>query len=508
MTASGNVSSYKISTYRNAAFGIRRADFDLCTASPQQIKSIKGIGDSLRSTIVAVCQKDEFPEYADFMQTIPPGVVEMSQINGLGPKKINTLWRAYQIDSLDKLQKVIDNGNLEKIKGYGKTTVQKIKKNLLWLQQNRNKNLYATVADLATEILSYFQNLYPEATFNLMGDIPRRSNVVSSIDLIGTIELQVAADEISLLDKITKLHEDYLELDFEGARVHLFYTEKKPEEVAHKITYTLGDTLITDGRPAYQVEPYYQDLTPQSQNLIQYEDIKALIHCHSTYSDGANTIEEMAQKCIELGLEYMVLSDHSKSAFYADGLSEERIQQQAEEVAKLNQKLKPFYIFRSIECDILTDGSLDYDNQTLDTLDLVIASVHSGLDMDIDTATQRLITAIEHPSTTILGHMTGRLLLKREGYPVAIKKIADACLEHNVAIEINANPRRLDVDAYYLPYLLERGIKVSINPDAHSTTGIEDLKWGVIAAQKGGVQKTDNLSSLTLIDFKKYLDTA
>ncbi len=506
MSTSGTEASYKISTYKNAAYVIRNSGFELCTASPKDIKSLKGIGDALRTTIIQICQQNQFPELDNLLESIPEGVQEMSQISGLGPKKINTLWREYGIDSIPTLKDMIESGALLKIKGFGKASVDKIYKNLIWLQENKHNQLYAQVAQLSLEIQQYFSHLFPDHTFILCGDIAHRSNVVRSIDLLTDLKTSEAREEISLLDKISSIEEHHIVLDFNGARVRLIeHTDNSSlSQEAHRINYTLEDKLLEDDRPVFQVETYFQDRVPNSENLIETSDIRGLIHAHSTYSDGENTLEEMAQQCIDMGLEYMVITDHSQSAFYAHGLSPERIKEQSDEIDTLNRSLHPFRIFKSIECDILTDGSLDYEHEVLKRLDIVIASIHSGLSMDKLAATQRIIKAIEHPSTDILGHMTARLLLRREGYPVDIVKIAEACIKNRVAIEINANPRRLDVDAYYIPYLLDMGVKLSVNPDAHRIQGIDDIQWGIVNAQKGGVQKKDNISSLSLAEFLKY----
>lgn len=240
--------------------------------------------------------------------------------------------------------------------------------------------------------------------------------------------------------------------------------------------------------------------------LIEQKDIRGLIHCHSTWSDGSNSPEEMALACLAMGLEYMVLSDHSKSAFYAQGLQEDRIRAQHIEIDQLNRKLAPFRIFKSIECDILNDGSLDYTDRILSTFDLVIVSVHSNLKMPEEKAMERLLKAIENPYTTILGHMTGRLLLSRSGYPVDHRKIIDACAANRVAIELNANPHRLDIDWRHIRYALEKGVLISINPDAHMTEGIADIRYGVLQARKAMLEPAMNLSSKDLGEFEKYLD--
>ncbi len=239
---------------------------------------------------------------------------------------------------------------------------------------------------------------------------------------------------------------------------------------------------------------------------IQPGDIRGIIHSHSNWSDGSQTLEEMARACIAQGYEYLVISDHSKSAFYANGLEEDRIREQHLEVDELNQKLAPFTIFKSVESDILNDGALDYSDSILSTFDLIIASVHSNLKMTEEKAMMRLLNAISNPYTTILGHMTGRLLLSRPGNPVDHKKIIDACAEHKTVIELNAHPRRLDMDWRWISYAIDKGVLISIDPDAHSIEGYHDTRYGVLAAQKAGLTPGSNLSSFTLPQFRKFLE--
>jgi DNA polymerase (family 10) len=241
--------------------------------------------------------------------------------------------------------------------------------------------------------------------------------------------------------------------------------------------------------------------------VIVPSDIKGIIHSHSKWSDGSNTLLEMATAAKAKGLEYLVISDHSKSAFYASGLQEDRIIAQHKEIDQINKQLAPFKIFKSIESDILNDGSLDYAPGILQSFDLIIASVHSNLKMQEEKAMQRLITAIENPYTNILGHMTGRLLLSRKGYPVDHQKIIDACAANHVVIELNAHPRRLDIDWRMIGKALDKGVLISINPDAHAIQGFEDCKYGVLVAQKAGLTKENNLSSYTLDAFEKWVTT-
>ncbi len=229
-------------------------------------------------------------------------------------------------------------------------------------------------------------------------------------------------------------------------------------------------------------------------NLVEVADIKGVVHTHSTYSDGMNTLREMAEYSKQLGYEYLVMSDHSKSAFYANGLQPERVLSQMAEIDALNQELAPFRNFKGIESDILNDGSLDYSEDILSKFEVIIASVHTNLRMDEAKATQRVIKAVENPHTRILGHPTGRLLLSRQGYPLDHQKVIDACAANGVAIELNASPYRLDVDWTWIPYALEKGVMISINPDAHSKQGIHDIHYGVLSARKGGAELLLNAS--------------
>ena len=257
-----------------------------------------------------------------------------------------------------------------------------------------------------------------------------------------------------------------------------------------------GDTFI---------EKAAKDQLP---TLITYQDLKGTLHNHSTWSDGVNTLEEMALYCRDhLKLDYLGMCDHSKSAFYAKGLSIERVLQQHEEIDYLNKKITGFHIFKGIESDILNDGSLDYPDEILQRFDFIVASVHSNLKMDKEKATIRLIKAIENPYTTILGHPTGRLLLSRKGYEFDYKKVIDACAANNVIIEINANPLRLDLDWRWHQYALDNGVKLSINPDAHRVEGFSDMHYGVLAARKGGLNKEMCLNAFSLEEIKKEFES-
>ncbi|HWK98367.1 MAG TPA: hypothetical protein VNQ55_00405, partial [Parapedobacter sp.] len=242
-------------------------------------------------------------------------------------------------------------------------------------------------------------------------------------------------------------------------------------------------------------------------NLVSYADLRGTLHNHSTYSDGVNTLEEMALYCRdELQLEYLGICDHSRAAVYAKGMNIERVQEQWVEIDTLNANLAPFRIFKGIESDILGDGSLDYPDEILAGFDFVVASIHSNLKMDKERATDRLIKAIENPYTTILGHPTGRLLLSRPGYPLDYQRIIDACAAHGVIIEINANPLRLDLDWHWQRYAIEKGVLLSINPDAHRNSGFHDMQYGVHVARKGGVPPHNCLNTFSVDAIADYFN--
>jgi DNA polymerase (family 10) len=271
------------------------------------------------------------------------------------------------------------------------------------------------------------------------------------------------------------------------------------EEVYESIGLTYIEPELREGRNEILLAK-----SNQLPELIEYEDLRGPLHNHSQWSDGQNTIEEMALWCINKGYSYLGMADHSKAAFYAQGLSEERVYAQQKEIDALNLKYPNFKIFKGIECDILNDGSLDYDNDVLKTFDYVVASVHSNLKMTEEKAMMRLLNAIENPYTTILGHPTGRLLLMREGYPINHKKIIDACAANGVHIEINANPYRLDIDWRYIDYAMEKGVMLSINPDAHELDGFLDMYFGTLVARKGGLTKEACLNCLETDDILKH----
>jgi DNA polymerase (family 10) len=419
-------------------------------------------------------------------------------------------------------------------KGFGAKTQQNVQEAIEFYLKSQGSHLYAETEEYAIAIDTTLKKEFPNRLFALTGQFRRQLEIIDQLEWVTTAsaaEVQAFLGtnnytiQETLEDIFTVLGPENVQLKFYTTSADAFYptlfTTSASEEFITACSALPGWNNTTGAQSEEDIfasvqlpyiEPALREKThvltttkSKAVTLIQPNDIKGIIHSHSQWSDGAQTVEDMAKACIDQGYEYLVISDHSKSAGYANGLNEERIKEQHHYVDELNAKLAPFKIFKSIECDILNDGMLDYSNNVLSTFDLVIASVHSNLKMTEDKAMMRLLNAIRNPYTTILGHMTGRLLLSRPGYPIDHVSIIDACVENQVAIELNAHPRRLDMDWRWIDYALEKGVLISIDPDAHSVEGYDVCRYGVLVAQKGGLTKAQNLSSFSLQEFEDYL---
>ncbi len=529
--------SFKSKTYAVAAFNIEKLPAQLKDTPREKLFSIKGIGDSVGRKVVEMLDTGKLEVLNQYISNTPAGVVEMLNIKGIGPKKINTIWKEMEIESIGELLYACNENRLTLYKGFGAKTQQNVIEAIEFYLQNQGHFLYAELADLVPQVEAYLQKIFSPETIRVTGAYRRQELTIEELEFVVLESLEnikpkfltaqppelLEENEKSILYKLKnglKLRlyhgkDNRAEKLFmtTGSPAFLEFFQKQFPKLAYDGTETENDEVIFEKVGIPFILPCLRESTSIVEkakknvlpDLIQPGDVKGIIHSHSNWSDGSNTIEEMANECIKRGLEYLVISDHSKAAAYANGLTEERIQEQHRYVDELNKKLAPFRIFKSIECDILNDGSMDYDNAVLATFDLVIASVHSNLKMNEEKAMMRLMKAIENPYTTILGHMTGRLLLSRNGYPLDHKKIIDACAANHVVIELNAHPRRLDIDWRWIDYALEKNVLLSIDPDAHALDGFEDIQYGVYAAQKGGLSKEYNLSSFSLKRFEEFL---
>lgn len=525
--------SFKIKSYSNAAFVIEKLQIELSGLPQEKIFSIKGIGDAIGKKIISQLETGTLKLLDEFLLKTPPGILEMLRIKGIGPKKIATIWKDLDIENMGELLYACNENRLLLYKGFGAKTQQNIKEAIEFFQKNIGSYQYATIEAYALTFHHQLQDQFP-GFLCMPAEIFRRN-----MPIIDQLEWVVSIPENELTDFFIK--SGYQIVEHSEAAVHfkgeenvllIFYFSNKEGFYATLFRHSCSEVFLSAWLEKFPLDenypdeesifskagiayipPFLRETKAILQNAIEGNlpkpiettDVKSVIHSHSNWSDGINRIEEMAIAAKERGYEYLVISDHSKSAFYANGLDEKRIIVQHEEIEALNKKLFPFKIFKSIESDILNDGSLDYPENVLQSFDLVIASVHSNLKMTKEKAMARLLAAIENPYTTILGHMTGRLLLSRKGYPVNHQRIIEACAKHRVVMELNAHPKRLDIDWEWIPYCLQQNVLVSIDPDAHSISGIDHIRFGVLAAQKGGLTKENNLSSFSLEAFELFL---
>jgi len=525
--------SFKSKSYSIAAYNIEKLPGEVETMDDVQLFSMKGIGDATGKKIREIQTTGRLSILDKIIAETPTGIMEMMAIKGLGPKKIAAIWKEMGIESIGELEYACNENRLVAFKGFGAKTQDSILENIRYFQQNQGYHLWSELEGIGRHFVEQLRKHFPENRFDLTGPLRRQAETLEYIDIL--LDLDKVTLQKWLLhipNAEIKDDEEYIVHIPEQPKVKFHFTAKE-RYFQHLFTttgseafvtafvekYPLGENVNSEQEifernglqyivPALRenesiIEQAVKNDIPE---LIQPGDIRAIIHSHSKWSDGLNTIEEMARTAIDKGFEYLVLSDHSEAAYYADGLKPEQIAAQHIEIDALNAKLQPFKIFKSIEADILGDGSLDYNPQVLKTFDLVIASVHSNLKMSQDKAMSRVMAAIQNPFTTILGHPTGRLLLSRAGYPLDHKAIIDACAERQVVIEINAHPRRLDLDWRWIAYAIEKGVLLSIDPDAHSVNGYKDVYYGVMAAQKGGLTAKQNLSSFTLAEFEAFLE--
>lgn len=526
---------FRAKTYANAAFQIDKLTIPLATVPQDRMAGIKGIGESVAAKVQEILSTGALGALDELIRKTPPGVIQMMQIKGLGPKKLHTVWKEMEIESIGELLYACNENRLTLYKGFGEKTQQNIIESIEFLQKHQDMFLYAEVAAHANAVRERMEGMLAPHQVILTGGIAMHEDTVDRIDLItdapaASIIAALAAQQIDparddqggiiiqpedgIKIRISSVDTSQLVMEaFQRSSSPAFldaFLKRYPNAFReqHASEAAMFSSLSLPYLPPH-LRHHARSIDLAASNalptVIETKDIKGIIHTHSTWSDGSFSIEDMARHAMQQGFEYLVISDHSKTAFYANGLQPDRIKAQHQQIDALNERLAPFKIFKSIESDILNDGELDYDDALLSTFDLVIASVHSNLKMTEEKAMQRLMKAIQNPYTTILGHMTGRLLLSRKGYPVDHRAIIDACVAHHVVIELNAHPRRLDMDHAWIPYALEKGALISIDPDAHTLDGFDDIRYGVIAAQKGLLTPASNLSSFSLAAFEQFL---
>ncbi len=533
---------FKINSYKNASIYVKKLDQNLSKFSVKELKKIEGIGKSIADNIFEITKTGSSSLLLELLNKTPPGIIQMLKINGLSVKKIKEIWVKLDITTLEGLFEACRSNKISKLKGFGLKTQETILSGLKFFKSNIGKYRYSQVLPYAISFEKKFTDQFINTKFSFTGGFRRKMEVVKFIEIIiGTDSPNKIFKWLENIPDLKKINERSTselwtgEFYPENIRIKIYFSSKKEfyrnlllttgsdEHLNQKIENIAIREFIDKKIPSSEHDFYNSEglsfIPPELREgmdevsqarsnkipkLIELSDIKGIIHAHSTYSDGIDDLAKMAMHCKGLGFEYLGITDHSKTASYAGGLKEEDVRKQHVEIERLNKQLAPFKIFKGIESDILSDGSLDYSKSILNSFDFVIASIHSGLKMDQDKATERLIRAIQNPFTTILGHPTGRLLLRREGYPIDHKEVIDACKNNNVIIELNANPNRLDLDWRWINYAIEKKVLISINPDAHSKEAFRDLYYGICIARKGGLTKTNTFNTVTKLEIEDF----
>ncbi|GAB3568065.1 helix-hairpin-helix domain-containing protein [Spirosoma luteolum] len=535
--------AFKTRAFQTAAFNLDKSTANLTELAVDELVKLPGVGKSVAQKIHDMARTGHLTDLDELLAETPAGVLDMFRIKGLGVKKVRTLWRELGIESLADLREAGETGRIAAIKGFGVSTQDKILESLTFLEQQQGKLRMDRADELVGRLTELLNPLF--ARVEVSGQVRRRAQEVDQVQLLLETADPVAA--LTQLRAVPGLVIDERQSSpfiwrgrAEGVDVPVELRLYAPDQLDRQLfmlsaaephlrqagpdgttllqaAYTAPDPTDTAiyeraGLPYVVPEMREDDFAfrwasrHQPDELVSWADLRGTLHNHSTWSDGTQSVAEMAAYCRELGLTYFGIADHSKTASYANGLSPERVLAQQAEIDALNAGFgDSFRIFKGIESDILGDGSLDYDDDLLATFDYVVASVHQTLTMTSEKATARLIKAIENPYTTVLGHPTGRLLLARAGYPIDHKAVIDACAAHGVILEINASPYRLDIDWRWIEYAMKQGVMLSINPDAHSMHGLLDMHYGVAVGRKGGLTTAMTFNALSLPEMAAFL---
>jgi DNA polymerase (family 10) len=530
---------FRCRAYHNAANALRGLPDDLPERiADGRLAEVPGIGETMLDKITQFVTTGRIPAFDALKRETPPSLVALLRVPGLGPRKIQTLYKELKVESLADLRKAAESDAIAGLKGFGAKTQARILEGISFLESTGERILQSKARRLATPVLERVRAQRGVLRAEVCGSLRRRAETIGDLDL-----LFAADDPAPILDAFVNFPEvaqvlahgptkasvrlaEGVQCDLRGVRddqfafaLHYFTGSKAHNIAMRKRALARGLKLNEyalegdDGAVpcASEAELFAAlDLAyipPELRedrgefalaesgplpDLVELADLTGTFHCHTDWSDGHATLEEMAEAARDAGLSYLGIADHSRSAGYAGGLSIDRVKQQWEAIDALNEKLgKRFRIFKGTECDILPDGSLDYPDDLLAGFDYVVASVHSRFGLPREEMTARLVNAVRNPHVTILGHPTGRLLLTRAGYDVDLEAVIDAAAESGVWIEINANPHRLDLDDTHCRRAREAGVPIAINPDAHDVGGLLDLEYGVGVARRAGLRPAD-----------------
>ncbi|TSA88107.1 DNA polymerase/3'-5' exonuclease PolX [Deinococcus detaillensis] len=537
--------AFRAQAYRSAARSIEAlTNWD--EAAQKNFQGVPKVGSALAGALGEALQTGSFGPLTEALAQLPPGVVELLGVRGLGPKKVRALWQG-GFDSLEALREGLDDGSVTALKGFGAKTAATLLEAVEFVLAAQGRQRMNTAHQIAEQLAARLAHLNARAS----GDVRRNLETTRSVRVTVSAtpeEIRAALPELALeqVDKRPVLSGIWegvpIELPYAAAEVRgaldlmmgggAAYREGLRSEAArqgfdlngrglHRVhqeggkqgsgetlnTPTEQDVLAALGlpfRPAEYRETEHDavwESLPELAELVTPQDIKGFIHTHSTWSDGAASLGEMVDAAQQLG-GYLGTADHSRSAFYANGLSPERLRAQIKEVRELQRAGLP--VIAGSEVDILEDGSLDFDDELLSELDYVVASVHSHFTLSEAAQTERLIKAVSHPLITVLGHATGRLLLRRPSYALDLDAVLDACEAHQTVVEINASPYRLDIDWRFALRYRSR-LKFALNTDAHAVHGLSDIRYGALVARKAGLTAAEVVNTLSQADFLAFV---
>jgi DNA polymerase (family 10) len=548
--------AFKCNAYHAAARTLEQLETNLADAIESgTLKETRGIGERMYEHILELRKNGSLTQLDDLRKKTPPGLLKMLHIQGLGPKKVKTLYDQLRIDDLDKLKAACDAGQVAELRGFGEKTQQKILEGIQFLGQTGQRVRIDQALPVAEALLVGLRSAPGVIRMELCGSLRRRKETIADIDILlsaddpgqimdrfvglpGVVQVIGRGDTKSSVTvsssrgvtmnadlRIVKDSQFPFALHyFTGNKDHNIAMRQRAIDRGLKLNeYELagkGKSIqCKDEADVFQalgldyIPPEMRENTGEIEaaekhqvpDLVQVDDIRGVFHCHTRASDGGATLEEMACAARDMGLHYLGIGDHSQSLTVANGLTPPRVADQQAQIDALNKKMKGFHIFKGTECDILADGRLDFDDEVLATFDYVVASVHSYFKQTREEMTARIIQAISNPHVTMLGHATGRLLLRREGYQVDLEAVLQAAAKHGTMIEINAHPQRLDLDWVHCKRARALGVKLVINPDAHSTADIGLYPYGVDVARRGWLEKKDVFNTLTLAQVTKAL---
>jgi DNA polymerase (family 10) len=523
---------FKINAYRFGASAIRGVESDIDQLiSDKKLDQIKGIGKGLQAVIYEFADQGRSSQYEDLRKQVPVGIADLLKIKGLGPQKVKQLYTGVAISDISQLEDAVLKNKLTGLKGFTETLIKSIPDQINQIRKNKKFILFNKALEYSDSIISKISALDSVLKIEYTGILRRGMEVFPSLPLIALIKSEKSfLKELPAELKLTHKENSIILTGFCEIPVIITYFDTEPDYIKGLLVTTGSEGFVKktfgkkelsgknemeifrNAKVPYTIPEMREDefLAVKDNKLKENSDLtldefKGLLHWHTTFSDGRDTLETMLNEAVKLNFQYIAVCDHSKSAAYANGLKEDRILLQKEQLNKI-QKQYRIKLFQGVESDILADGSLDYPQEFLPNFDFVVASIHSRFNLDEKEMTARIIKAVENPYTDLLGHPSGRLLLSREPYKMDTEKIIDACVANKVAIEINAHPKRLDLDWRWIYYARNKGCLFSINADAHSTTEISYLKFGVLIGRKAGLRNAEVINCFNLEDFKRFLN--